>query len=78
MKGCWTGGHQENLRVRAANVNHGPASSLWHCVGGSSMIEKFRNLAKKRYKIDVYDKENKWFCSPDFCLANKIPLITLN
>ena len=24
VKGNWTGGHQENLRVRAANINHGP------------------------------------------------------
>ena len=34
VKGNWTGGHQENLRVRAANINHGGASSIWHCVGG--------------------------------------------
>ena len=23
VKGCWTGGHEENLRVQALNINHG-------------------------------------------------------
>ena len=46
VKGNWTGGHQENLNARAANLNIGPASSLWHCVGGLKQIELFRELAK--------------------------------
>ena len=35
VKGNWTGGHQENLRVRATNINHGTDSSIWHCIGGA-------------------------------------------
>ena len=78
VKGNWTGGHQENLRLRAANINHGPSSSLWHCVGIPKNIEKFVQLAKQRYKLCVYRDEGLWFCDPDFCLANGIELITLN
>jgi hypothetical protein len=29
VKGSWTGGHEENLRYRAINLNHGPDSSEW-------------------------------------------------
>jgi len=29
VKGSWTGGHEENLRYRAVNLNHGPESSQW-------------------------------------------------
>ena len=25
----WTGGHEENLRMRSVNINHGPGSSYW-------------------------------------------------
>ena len=32
VTGVWTGGHQENLRFRAANINFGPAASLWYAV----------------------------------------------
>jgi hypothetical protein len=39
VKGNWTGGHQENLRVRAANVNLGKGKSMWHCVGKTKPIE---------------------------------------
>lgn len=27
VKGCWTGGHQENVSMSAININHGPAAS---------------------------------------------------
>jgi len=30
VKGAWTGGHEENLRYRAVNLNHGPGSSEWN------------------------------------------------
>ena len=78
VKGNWTGGHQENMRVRAANLNHGPASSIWHSVGGPEQIERFRKLVKTRYKIDLFKHEGLWFCDPDFCIANKLELITMN
>ena len=64
--------------MRAANINHGPGSSLWHCIGGVSNIDKFRAISMSVYNTDVFIKEGLWFCDPDFCLANKIPLITFN
>lgn len=27
VKGCWTGGHQENVNMCAININHGPDPS---------------------------------------------------
>jgi len=27
VKGCWTGGHQENINMCAVNINHGPEAS---------------------------------------------------
>ena len=26
---CWTGAHEENLRFRAINFNHGPGDCIW-------------------------------------------------
>ena len=78
VKGNWTGGHQENLSLRALNINHGPASSLWHCVNKPEEIEKFRALALERYKIDLKKHEGLWFSDIDFCLAHKIPVTTFN
>ena len=46
VKGAWTGGHEENLRFRAANLNHGPDTSTWYCVPESEM-EKFRKLVSE-------------------------------
>ena len=30
VKGCWTGGHQENINMAAVNINHGPDASEWY------------------------------------------------
>jgi len=64
--------------VRATNINHGPGSSLWHCVGDPKTIDKFRDLAKKNYKIDLFKHEGLWFSDIDYCLANGIPVTTFN
>jgi len=53
VRGNWTGGHQENLSARAGNLNHGPAKTLWHCVGKPKDIKKFRTKAKLTYGIDL-------------------------
>jgi histone demethylase len=29
VDGCWTGGHEENLRFIAININHGPSDVEW-------------------------------------------------
>ena len=78
VKGNWTGGHQENLNLRALNINHGPSSSLWHCVTKPEQIDYFRKLALETYKIDLKKHEGLWFSDIDWCIANKIPVITFN
>jgi hypothetical protein len=69
VKGNWTGGHQENLRVRATNINHGPDKSMWHCVGGPQQIERFRNLARKQFNIEIFKQEGLWFADIDYCIS---------
>ena len=78
VKGNWTGGHQENLRLRATNINHGPESSLWYNVGNKAEIDKFREIAMKDFNIDIFYSEGLWFCDPDYCLANGIKVKVIN
>jgi hypothetical protein len=59
-------------------LNHGPASSVWHCVGGDENIKKFRKLALKQFKIDILKQEGLWFADIDFCIGNGIPVTTFN
>lgn len=54
VAGCWTGGHQENLSLRAININHGPGEVEWYCMESDEayrfneyiMLEKNLNLLK--------------------------------
>ena len=48
IKGVWTGGHQENLGLRAVNINFGPGSSEWICIP-SNESERFRKYVKEKY-----------------------------
>lgn len=77
VKGSWTGGHEENLRYRAINLNHGPDSSEWNCVGSDSS-RQLREAVRDTYKVDIYKNEGLWFADVDFCLANKIPVVCFN
>lgn len=77
VKGAWTGGHEENLRYRAVNLNHGPASSEWNAVGVSNW-PKLREEVRDVYKTDIYKKEGLWFADVDFCLGKQIPIIWFN
>lgn len=77
VKGSWTGGHEENLRYRAINLNHGPSSSEWNCVGSESS-SKLREAVRETYGIDIYKDEGLWYADVDFCLANKIPVTCFN
>jgi hypothetical protein len=45
VKGVWTGGHQENICLRAININHGPADSLWYAVEYQH-YHQLRNIVK--------------------------------
>lgn len=77
VKGSWTGGHEENLRYRAINLNHGPDSSEWNCVG-SKYCDNLREKVRDVYKTDIYKEEGLWYADVDFCLANKIPIVSFN
>lgn len=54
VAGCWTGGHQENLSLRAVNINHGPGEVEWYCMEADEayrfnehiMLEKNLNFLK--------------------------------
>ena len=74
VRGNWTGGHQENLSLRAININFGPSSTIWHAIAQPKDIEEFRRLVLEKYKLDIKKHEGLWFCDIDFCLANKIPV----
>ena len=78
VRGNWTGGHQENLSLRAININFGPSSTIWHAIALPKDIEEFRRLVLEKYKLDIKKHEGLWFCDIDFCLANKTPVITFN
>jgi len=77
VKGSWTGGHEENLRYRAANINHGPDSSEWNCVG-SKHSHTLREIVRDTYKTDIYKDEGLWYADVDFCLANRVPIVSFN
>ena len=76
VKGAWTGGHEENSRYSAINLNHGPSSSTWHCVG-PKWVKKFRNTVLKTHRVDIYKNEGLWFCGPDYCFNHGIPCYTI-
>ena len=46
VKGCWTGGHRENLDMSAVNINHGPDYSEWYSLD-QSYVEDFRSELKE-------------------------------
>lgn len=77
VKGSWTGGHEENLRYRAINLNHGPDSSEWNAVG-SKYSARLREKVRDTYKTDIYKDEGLWYADVDYCLANKIPIVSFN
>ncbi|KAL4487904.1 hypothetical protein ABPG72_022764 [Tetrahymena utriculariae] len=60
VAGVWTGGHQENISVRAVNINHGDGDSDWYCVD-FDQVEKYRNYVKKKYQVDIHGDEGLWF-----------------
>jgi hypothetical protein len=74
VSGTWTGGHEENLRFRSINMNHGPGDSDWYGVGMKDSL-KFRELVKKQHNMDIYKKEGIWFPNLDWFMTNKIEVL---
>lgn len=74
VMGTWTGGHEENLRFRSINMNHGPGASDWYGVKKKDSLI-FRELVKKQYNMDIYRKEGIWFPNLEWFMTNKIEVL---
>lgn len=72
-KGCWTGGHQENLRFCSVNINHGPGNCEWWAMD-AGCTEAFRAEVKKNFNYDIFFKETLWWPDEDWCLAHGFKL----
>jgi hypothetical protein len=72
--GVWTGGHEENLRIRSININHGNEVSEWYGVGAEG-AEKFHQHISNNEKIDIYQREGLWYVNYEYFLKNKIKVI---
>lgn len=59
-KGCWTGGHEENLRLSSVNCNHGPGESRWYAID-SGYAPRLREFVLRTHSIDIYQREGNWW-----------------
>lgn len=76
VRGNWTGGHEENLRLTSINCNHGPGSSRWYAVD-SAHASALRSFVLKTESIDIYMREGNWWpTNLDALLEAGIPVRT--
>ncbi|OMJ78915.1 hypothetical protein SteCoe_21185 [Stentor coeruleus] len=68
IQGCWTGGHEENLRFPAANINHGPSSCEWWGLDRSQSLQ-LRECIKNDKGFEIYKTENLWWPDEIYCIA---------
>lgn len=73
INGCWTGGHEENLRFMSANINHGPSPCEWWGLD-PMQSESFRECVKAEKKFDIYNSETLWWPDEIFCLIKGFKL----
>lgn len=73
-KGVWTGGHEENCRIRSININHGPQGSEWYGIR-SEDAKTFSDYLKKKHNFDIYVKEGLWYEEWEYFLKNKINVL---
>jgi hypothetical protein len=67
----WTGGHEENLRMRSVNMSHGPGNSYWWAALTEDS-EKLFNKVQETYGVNIYKKEGVWFPNTEFFLTGDI------
>jgi hypothetical protein len=72
-KGCWTGGHQENLRFCSVNVNHGPGNCEWWAMD-NSCTDAFRAKVLEQFHFDIFYQETLWWPDEAWCLAKGFKL----
>lgn len=72
-KGCWTGGHQENLRFCSININHGPGDCEWWAMD-TTCTDAFRAKVLQTFQCDIFYQETLWWPDENWCLANGFKL----
>lgn len=70
VTGCWTGGHQENLRFTAVNINHGPQDCEWWAMNPRHS-DDFRLKVLKDFMYDTYTNEPLWWPDENYCMAHE-------
>lgn len=68
VAGCWTGGHQENLALRAVNINHGPGEVEWFCMDPDETV-RFNNHILKEKGHNFLALEGLWYLSLEEVLS---------
>lgn len=72
VRDAWTGGHEENLRLRSLNTSHGPGDSMWWGVAHKD-AEYFHKFVLENYNgFNIYSKEGIWFAPTMFFMQAKI------
>ena len=64
VPGVWTGGHEENVRFRSVNINHGPGASVWGSVSAEH-IELLHQKVQEHFGVDIFSREGHFFPIPD-------------
>lgn len=70
VAGSWTGGHEENLRLRAININHGPGDCEWYCMANTE-VPTFRKHCIDNFDCDIHKWEGLWFTDIFNCMVSK-------
>lgn len=67
VAGSWTGGHEENLRIMAVNINTGQGDVEWHCVPPED-VQVLRKHVLDTEGVDIHKMEGLWFTHYVYCL----------
>ena len=67
INGCWTGGHEENLRFCSANINHGPSACEWWGLDSSQSLQ-LREKVKLDKNFEIYNSETLWWPDEIYCI----------
>jgi hypothetical protein len=71
----WTGGHEENLRIRSININHGNGPSEWYGVSLEDNPTFQQHVYKNEKNINIYTKEGLWYVNYEYFLKHKLKCI---
>lgn len=69
INGCWTGGHEENLRFASANINHGPSGCEWWGLDQTQSLQ-LRECIRNDKNFEIYNSETLWWPDEIYCIIN--------